>query len=63
MGNTIVTFSCSSSIHVYYPDCELNPMYPYRIHSTIEDARKHLDHLGKENITITNYYGRNRETT
>ena len=38
----IVTFSCSKSVHIYGPKSGLLPMFPYRDHPTIDEAKKFL---------------------
>ena len=38
----VITFKCSDSVHVYYNKCGLTPVYPYKVHSSIEDAKKYL---------------------
>ena len=50
MKNRIITFSCSNAIHIYEPNCSLIPRWPYKVHENEEDARKHLEKLGKLNI-------------
>ena len=46
----IVTFSCSNKIFVCY-----SPIFPYKIHQSIGDARKFLENEGKTNIEIVDY--------
>ena len=46
----IVTFSCSNKIFVCY-----SPIFPYKIHQSIDDARKFLENEGKTNIEIVDY--------
>jgi hypothetical protein len=48
--NKIVTFSCSSSVHIYMDGCSVYPAKPYKIHDTIKDAIKHLKKCGKTDI-------------
>lgn len=42
MGERIITFSCSESIHVYTSQSSVKPMWPYKSHSSLEDAKTHL---------------------
>jgi hypothetical protein len=51
MKNRIITFSCSSYVHVYEPNCSLTPAWPYKSHESVKDAKKHLESLGKLNVT------------
>lgn len=57
----IVTFSCSSRIHIYENGCGLNPTPPYKIHNTKQDAIYYLLSIGKDNITEIVYPAINRE--
>ena len=42
MKELIVTFSCSNNVHVYNENSSVKPMWPYKAHTTVEDAIKHL---------------------
>lgn len=42
----IVTFTCSDNVHIYTDKCGVKPMLPYKLHSTIEGAKKHLKECG-----------------
>lgn len=50
MKNRIVTFSCSSYIHIYEPNCSVIPKRPYKVHESVDVAKKHLEKCGKINI-------------
>jgi hypothetical protein len=45
MGERIITFGCSESIHIYTSQSSVTPMWPYKSHKSIEDAKKHLTEL------------------
>ena len=51
MKELIVTFSCSNNVHVYNENSSVKPMFPYKVHTTVEDAIKHLKE--KRNIVDT----------
>jgi hypothetical protein len=34
----IITFSCSSVVHIYTENCGKKPVFPYKKHKTIEIA-------------------------
>lgn len=38
----IVTFTCSSYVHVYEQKSGIKPVFPYNVHKSIEDAIKFL---------------------
>lgn len=57
----IVTFSCSNRIHIYESGCGYNPMSPYKLHNSVEDARDYLTKMGKDDITEVIYPTINRE--
>jgi len=38
----VVTFTCNNNVHVYKEESGTQPMYPYKVHSTIKTAVKHL---------------------
>jgi hypothetical protein len=40
--NIITTFTCNNNIHHYKGIRGVKPMLPYKIHRTIEDAKKYL---------------------
>jgi hypothetical protein len=42
MGERIITFGCSESIHIYTSQSSVRPIWPYKSHKSIEDAKKHL---------------------
>lgn len=56
----IVTFSCGSDIHVYFPNSSVSPASPYRTHETIKAARAQLQAEGRTKIEIIEYYGSSR---
>ena len=39
----VVTFTCNNKIHVYAGKTGVKPMPPYKIHSSVEDAKKYLE--------------------
>jgi hypothetical protein len=45
MGERIITFGCSESIHIYTLQSSVRPNWPYKSHKSIEDAKKHLAEL------------------
>lgn len=45
MGERIITFSCSGSIHIYTPQSSASPAWPYKAHESIEDAKRYLAEL------------------
>jgi len=45
----IVTFTCNNDVHVYTDKCGVKPMLPYKIHSTIEGAKKYIKERGDIN--------------
>ena len=38
----VVTFTCNNNVHVYKEKSGTQPMYPYKVHSTIKTAVKYL---------------------
>ena len=50
MKNRIITFSCSSYVHVYEPECGLTPAWPYKVHESVKEAKKYLESRGKLNV-------------
>lgn len=51
-NETIVTFCCNNMIHVYGKDCGVYPRSPYKVHSSIEDAKKYLTERNKNENEI-----------
>ena len=39
----VVTFICSNKIHVYSGKTGFKPRRPYKIHGSVEDAKKYLE--------------------
>lgn len=39
----VVTFICSDEIHVYSGKTGFKPRQPYKIHCSVEDAKKYLE--------------------
>ena len=39
----VVTFTCNNKIHVYTGKTGVKPMFPYKIHGSVEDAKKYLE--------------------
>ena len=48
MSQLIVTFTCNNVIHVYTENSCMKPVYPYKRHSSINDAIKYI--LDDKNI-------------
>lgn len=46
------TFCCSPNIHVYDEDLNIHPSPPYKLHSSLEEARKYKPN-GKLIITFS----------
>jgi|LauGreDrversion4_2_1035121.scaffolds.fasta_scaffold04235_17 hypothetical protein len=42
MSQLIVTFTCNNVIHVYTENSCMKPVYPYKRHSSINDAIKYI---------------------
>jgi hypothetical protein len=38
----IVTFTCNNGIHIYSEKSGVKPMFPYKIHTSIDNAVKYL---------------------
>jgi hypothetical protein len=34
----VITFSCSTEVHIYTENCGKKPVFPYEKHKTIESA-------------------------
>ena len=47
---TIVTFACSDSVHIYYDKCGVKPVFPYKVHASIDDAKKYLEKV--QGVTV-----------
>jgi hypothetical protein len=41
----IITFKCSNYVHLYYNKCGVAPLYPYKKHSSIKDAKKYIEEV------------------
>lgn len=39
----VVTFTCNNNIHVYHDKCGLKPVFPYKMHTSIDVAKKYLE--------------------
>ncbi len=39
----IVTFGCSKKIHIFKEGCGATPVWPYKLHASIEAAKKYLE--------------------
>lgn len=39
----VVTFTCNNNVHVYSGKTGVKPMFPYKIHGSVEDAKKYLE--------------------
>lgn len=57
----VITFSCSNRIHIYESGCGYNPVWPYKQHNSVQDAKDYLTSIGKDNITEVIYPTINRE--
>lgn len=48
----IVTFSCSNNIFVFEEGCGKYPVFPYKFHKSIDDAKEYLKTNGKNYTNI-----------